>query len=94
MCSHIYHGNWFQKWFFPYDYQEIERREKINVNDVTPEEAKSYALQQPKHTGFAFDSPGYESFFASQLAVYKPQKAWDVGRRASTKSHSKMPPEN
>lgn len=43
-----------------------------------------------KHTGFAFDSPGYESFFAAQLGIYAPQKAWDVARRASVKSRPKI----
>ncbi|VVA27683.1 PREDICTED: phospholipid-transporting ATPase [Prunus dulcis] len=59
-------------------------------NQLTPDEARSYAVAQlprevSKHTGFAFDSPGYESFFASQLGVHAPQKAWDVARRASMK---------
>ncbi|GAB4839904.1 Phospholipid-transporting ATPase 3 [Ancistrocladus abbreviatus] len=57
-------------------------------NHLTPEEARSYAIaqlpqQRSKHTGFAFDSPGYESFFAAQVGVFAPQKAWDVARRAS-----------
>ncbi|KAL0296942.1 UNVERIFIED_CONTAM: Phospholipid-transporting ATPase 3 [Sesamum radiatum] len=92
-----------QRWFFPYDYQivqEIHRHEadnsrigllEIGNNDLTPDEARSYAImqlpgQKSRHTGFAFDSPGYESFFASQAGVYVPQKAWDVARRASMKS--------
>ncbi|KAM1170664.1 hypothetical protein ACFX13_021435 [Malus domestica] len=59
-------------------------------NQLTPAEARSFAVAQlpregSKHTGFAFDSPGYESFFASQLGVHAPQKAWDVARRASMK---------
>ncbi|KAK8567713.1 hypothetical protein V6N13_105672 [Hibiscus sabdariffa] len=66
-------------------------------NHLTPDEARSYALSQlpreiSKHTGFAFDSPGYESFFASQLGVYAPQKAWDVARRASMRSKPKPKP--
>ncbi|KAK8477308.1 hypothetical protein V6N13_090353 [Hibiscus sabdariffa] len=67
------------------------RTELLGIgNHLTPDEARSYALSQlpreiSKHTGFAFDSPGYESFFASQLGVYAPQKAWDVARRASMK---------
>ncbi|XP_051144581.1 phospholipid-transporting ATPase 3-like isoform X2 [Andrographis paniculata] len=77
--------------------QEIHRHEpdsgrigllQIGNNGLTPDEARSYAVmqlpgQQSRHTGFAFDSPGYESFFASQAGVYVPQKAWDVARRAS-----------
>ncbi|KAK1314668.1 Phospholipid-transporting ATPase 3 [Acorus calamus] len=66
------------------DYLEIE-------NHLTPEEQRSHAIAQlpretSKHTGFAFDSPGYESFFASQQGVFAPQKAWDVARRASMRS--------
>ncbi|CAA7399269.1 unnamed protein product [Spirodela intermedia] len=63
-------------------------------NLLTPDEARSYAISQlpretSKHTGFAFDSPGYESFFALQQGVIAPQKAWDVVRRASMRSHAK-----
>ncbi|KAL9268042.1 Phospholipid-transporting ATPase 3-like protein [Drosera capensis] len=64
---------------------------------LTPEQARTYAIaqlpqQRSKHTGFAFDSPGYESFFAAQVGVHAPQKAWDVARRASVKrSRSKKP---
>ncbi|KAK4842717.1 hypothetical protein QYF36_026545 [Acer negundo] len=64
-------------------------------NQLTPEEARSLAIAQlpreiSKHTGFAFDSPGYESFFASQFSIYAPQKAWDVARRASMRSKPKI----
>lgn len=64
---------------------------------LSHEEARTLALsqlpgQRSKHTGFAFDSPGYESFFAAQAGVFAPQKAWDVARRASTrKSRTKTP---
>jgi hypothetical protein len=39
-------------------------------NQVMPAEARRYAISQipqerSKHTGFAFDSLGYESFFAA-----------------------------
>ncbi|KAL6566499.1 Phospholipid-transporting ATPase 3 [Orobanche gracilis] len=105
-CDFVCMG--IQRWFFPYDYQivqEIHRHEmdisrigllEIGNNDLTPDEARSYAImqlpgQKSKHTGFAFDSPGYESFFASQAGVYVPQKAWDVARRASMKSRPKTP---
>ena len=65
-------------------------------NRLTPQEQRSYAIAQlpreiSKHTGFAFDSPGYESFFAAQLGIYAPQKAWDVARRASMRSQPKIP---
>ncbi|KAI9168771.1 hypothetical protein LWI28_001718 [Acer negundo] len=68
-------------------------------NQLTPEEARSLAIAQlpreiSKHTGFAFDSPGYESFFASQFGIYAPQKAWDVARRASMRSKPKIGKKN
>ncbi|XP_011034150.1 PREDICTED: phospholipid-transporting ATPase 3 [Populus euphratica] len=88
--------------------QEIHRREledntSARLLDVgsqlTPQEERSYAIAQlpreiSRHTGFAFDSPGYESFFAAQLGICAPQKAWDVARRASMKSKPKMPKRN
>ncbi|XP_044480722.1 phospholipid-transporting ATPase 3-like isoform X1 [Mangifera indica] len=104
----IYQG--VQRWFAPYDFQivqEIHRHEPdergtglLEVgNQLTPEEARSFAIAQlprelSKHTGFAFDSPGYESFFAAQLGIYAPQKAWDVARRASMKPRPKLPKKN
>ncbi|XP_016547381.1 phospholipid-transporting ATPase 3 isoform X2 [Capsicum annuum] len=88
-----------QRWFWPYDYQIIQEIHKHEIddgrigllemsNELSPAEARRYAImqlpgQKSKHTGFAFDSPGYESFFASQAGVLAPQKAWDVARRAS-----------
>ena len=99
-----------QRWFFPYDYQiiqEMHRHEPDSSsaglleigNQLTPDEARSFAVAQlpgekSKHTGFAFDSPGYESFFASQAGVLAPQKPWDVARRASMKSRAKTPRKN
>ncbi|XP_059655958.1 phospholipid-transporting ATPase 3 isoform X2 [Cornus florida] len=99
-----------QRWFFPYDYQivqEIHRHEPdyssaglLEIgNQLTQDEARSYAMAQlprenSKHTGFAFDSPGYESFFASQQGVKAPQKAWDVVRRASMKTRPNIPRSN
>jgi phospholipid-transporting ATPase len=101
----LYQG--FERWFYPYDYQIVQEIHMHEVdssssglleigNQLTPEEARSYAFAQlprenSKHTGFAFDSPGYESFFASQQGVHAPQKAWDVARRASMKSRPKTP---
>lgn len=100
-------GSRFQRWFFPYDYQIVQEIHMHEVdtstsglleirNQLTPDEARSYAFAQlprekSKHTGFAFDSPGYESFFASQQGVFAPQKPWDVVRRASMKSRPKTP---
>ncbi|KAK1415692.1 hypothetical protein QVD17_31477 [Tagetes erecta] len=101
----LYQG--FQRWFYPYDYQivqEIHRHEPESIgagllevgNQLTPEEERRYAIamlprERSKHTGFAFDSPGYESFFATQQGVTAPQKPWDVIRRASMKPKSKSP---
>ncbi|KAL7261003.1 hypothetical protein ACSBR1_006632 [Camellia fascicularis] len=95
-----------QRWFFPYDYQiiqEIHRQEPDNGcarlleigNQFTPKEARSFGVAQlprenSRHTGFSFDSPGYESFFASQAGVPAPHKAWDVARRASVRFRSKL----
>ncbi|KFK43333.1 hypothetical protein AALP_AA1G111300 [Arabis alpina] len=108
LADFIYQG--VERWFFPFDYQivqEIHRHEADSSNadhleienELTLEEARSYAISQlpreiSKHTGFAFDSPGYESFFASQLGIYAPQKAWDVARRASMRSRPKAPKKN
>ncbi|XP_030499413.1 phospholipid-transporting ATPase 3 isoform X3 [Cannabis sativa] len=72
------------------------RTELLEIrSQLTPAEERSHAIAQlprelSKHTGFAFDSPGYESFFAAQLGVFAPQKAWDVARRASMKSRPKL----
>nr|GMD13415.1 phospholipid-transporting ATPase 3-like isoform X1 [Ipomoea batatas] len=58
--------------------------------ELTADDARNFAMKQlpgqkSRHTGFSFDSPGYESFFASQAGVPAPHKAWDVARRASMK---------
>nr|XP_043625949.1 phospholipid-transporting ATPase 3-like [Erigeron canadensis] len=105
LADFIYQG--FQRWLFPYDYQivqEIHRHESDSVgvglldiaNQLSPEEERRYAFamlpkEKSKHTGFAFDSPGYESFFANQQGVVAPHKAWDVVRRASMKPKDKKP---
>lgn len=75
-----------------HELEGTSRTELLEIgNHLTPDEARSYAIsrlprEKSKHTGFAFDSPGYESFFASQQGVFAPQKPWDVARRASTRS--------
>ncbi|AQK65519.1 Phospholipid-transporting ATPase 3 [Zea mays] len=90
-----------QRWLFPYDYQIIQEQHKDEphvysrvqlpeTSHLSPQEARSYMMsmlprESSKHTGFAFDSPGYESFFASQQGVGVPHKPWDVARRASMK---------
>ncbi|KAG0494855.1 hypothetical protein HPP92_005849 [Vanilla planifolia] len=99
LCDFLYQG--IQRFLFPYDYQIVQeihrhdpeesRAELLEVGHrLTPDEARSYAIAQlpretSKHTGFAFDSPGFESFFASQAGVFAPYKPWDVVRRASAK---------
>lgn len=108
-CDFVYLGaqRWFFPYDYQI-VQEIHRHEvdnsrigllEVGTNTLTPDEARSYAIMQlpgekSKHTGFAFDSPGYESFFASQAGVYVPQKAWDVARRASMKNRPKTPRRN
>ncbi|KAL3636306.1 Phospholipid-transporting ATPase 3 [Castilleja foliolosa] len=103
-CDFVYMGvqRWFFPYDYQI-VQEIHRHEidnsrigllEIGNNELSPDEARSYAImqlpgQKSKHTGFAFDSPGYESFFASQAGVYVPQKAWDVARRASMRNRPK-----
>ncbi|KAL8532568.1 hypothetical protein ACS0TY_008962 [Phlomoides rotata] len=108
-CDFVYMGaqRWFFPYDYQI-VQEIHRHEvdnsrigllEVGTNTLTPDEARSYAIMQlpgekSKHTGFAFDSPGYESFFASQAGVYVPQKAWDVARRASMRNRPKTPRKN
>ncbi|XP_057530922.1 phospholipid-transporting ATPase 3-like [Amaranthus tricolor] len=81
-----------------HDPDDSLRAQFLEVQDhLTPEEHRSYALsqlpaQRSKHTGFAFDSPGYESFFAAQAGVFAPQKPWDVARRASMMKSRAKPP--
>ncbi|KAG8091584.1 hypothetical protein GUJ93_ZPchr0012g19752 [Zizania palustris] len=90
-----------QRWLYPYDYQVIQEMHKDDpheyntiqlpeISHLSPEEERSFQIsmlprETSKHTGFAFDSPGYESFFASQQGVGVPHKPWDVARRASMK---------
>ncbi|KAI8007818.1 Phospholipid-transporting ATPase 3 [Camellia lanceoleosa] len=64
-------------------------------NQLTPNDARSFGIAQlprenSKDTGFSFDSPGYESFFASQAGVPTPHKAWNVARRANVRFWSKL----
>ncbi|KAL1539393.1 Phospholipid-transporting ATPase 3 [Salvia divinorum] len=105
-CDFLYMGaqRWFFPYDYQI-VQEIHRHEadtsrigllEVGQSQLTPDEVRSFAIMQlpgekSRHTGFAFDSPGYESFFASQAGVYVPQKAWDVARRASMRSKSKTP---
>ncbi|XP_047319881.1 phospholipid-transporting ATPase 3-like [Impatiens glandulifera] len=67
---------------------------EVGTTQLNPEESRRFAMARlpregSKHTGFAFDSPGYESFFASQAGVLAPLKAWDVARRASMRGRKK-----
>lgn len=82
------------------DPEVSSRAELMEIgNRLTPAEERSYAISQlpretSKHTGFAFDSPSYESFFALQAGVLIPQKAWDVARRASMRTQKPRTPKN
>ncbi|KAI4383555.1 hypothetical protein MLD38_009381 [Melastoma candidum] len=105
LVDFIYQGiqRWFFPYDYQI-VQEIHRHEPDDftregalhiVNRLTEEEARAFTITQlprekSKHTGFAFDSPGYESFFASQAGVLAPQKPWDVVRRASMRSKQKV----
>eukprot|EP00246_Nothoceros_aenigmaticus_P009090 TRINITY_DN2439_c0_g3_i1.p1 TRINITY_DN2439_c0_g3~~TRINITY_DN2439_c0_g3_i1.p1 ORF type:complete len:221 (+),score=10.07 TRINITY_DN2439_c0_g3_i1:39-665(+) len=71
---------------------DSERRlELVSMLGPAPsvEEERTYSMAQlpgqmsRKHTGFSFDSPGFESFFAMQEGVPTPHRSWDVARRAS-----------
>ncbi|XP_024380189.1 phospholipid-transporting ATPase 3 isoform X3 [Physcomitrium patens] len=91
----------FQRWFFPYDFQILQEHGKFDSDDYesrtlldhrpsTVEEQRRIQMAQlpkerSKHTGFSFDSPGFESFFAQQSGVPPPAKSWDIARRASMK---------
>ncbi|GAU22695.1 hypothetical protein TSUD_235170, partial [Trifolium subterraneum] len=99
-CDFVYLG--VQRWFFPYDYQIIQelhrhenddsgRAQRLEIRNQSPPEETTLEISElpraiSKNTGFAFDSPGYESFFATQLGVHTSQNAWDVAKRASVRS--------
>ncbi|XP_004489949.1 phospholipid-transporting ATPase 3-like [Cicer arietinum] len=103
-CDFVYIGvqRWFYPYDYQI-IQEQHRHENDESsgarlleigNQLTQAEERSHGVSPlpralSKHTGFAFDSPGYESFFATQLGVQTPQKPWDVARRASVKSKAK-----
>ncbi|CAI5977694.1 unnamed protein product [Closterium sp. NIES-65] len=77
------------------EFAERDRQLELEAMTVEPpkrlerEEIRSQAmaslprLTSKKHTGFAFDTPGFESFFAKQEGVDIVGRAWDVARRAS-----------
>ncbi|KAK1552398.1 hypothetical protein Q3G72_016011 [Acer saccharum] len=100
----IYQG--VQRWFSPYNYQIVQeihkhepgdgRTQMLEMEIVTSLHLKLAQLPREisKHTRFAFDSPGYESFFAAQFGIYAPQKAWDVARRASMRSKPRIGKKN
>ncbi|KAG0584958.1 hypothetical protein M758_3G246700 [Ceratodon purpureus] len=60
----------------------LEDRRRIQMAQLPKERSK--------HTGFSFDSPGFESFFAAQEGVPPPAKSWDIARRASMR-HPRPP---
>eukprot|EP00897_Mesotaenium_endlicherianum_P004048 jgi/Mesen1/3671/ME000202S02762 len=47
-----------------------------------------------KYTGFAFDTPGFESFFAQQEGVGAGGRAYDVARRASMRARRRTGPDD
>ncbi|KAJ7538191.1 hypothetical protein O6H91_11G037600 [Diphasiastrum complanatum] len=62
---------------------------------LSTEEQRRLAMAQlprerSKHTGFSFDSPGFESFFAMQEGVASPHRSWDIARRASMQPRRKL----
>ncbi|XP_039003611.1 phospholipid-transporting ATPase 3-like isoform X2 [Hibiscus syriacus] len=67
----------------------LESKHEHTAEVARSSEISRLPREVSKHSGFAFDSPGYESFFASQFGKYVPPKAWDVARRASMKSKAK-----
>jgi phospholipid-transporting ATPase len=74
------------------DIDDNERQTEMMAifHSPTAEERRMNAMSQlpgerSKHTGFSFDSPGFESFFALQEGVGTPAKSWDIARRASMK---------
>lgn len=91
-----------QRCLVPRDYQIIQNIEKSTGSPVqrlpmvesprlSSEEETSIAMAQlpremSRHTGYSFDSPGYESFFATQEGVSTLPRAYDVARRASMRA--------
>ncbi|GFY88383.1 aminophospholipid ATPase 3 [Actinidia rufa] len=71
-------------------------RSGISLHQMRQEALRLHSSRgrSPNILVFAFDSPGYESFFASQAGVLAPQKPWDVARRASMRSRAKTPRKN
>jgi phospholipid-transporting ATPase len=60
--------------------------------ELSAEEERQLGMVQlpremSKQTGFSFDSPGFESFFAMQEGVHAPARSWDIARSASTRPH-------
>jgi phospholipid-transporting ATPase len=63
---------------------------KPSVEDRRRIQMAQLPKERSKHTGFSFDSPGFESFFAAQEGVPPPAKSWDIARRASMR-HPRPP---
>ncbi|KAH7279146.1 hypothetical protein KP509_37G007200 [Ceratopteris richardii] len=86
-----------RRWFAPYDYHIIQEEEKIKGVErdelllvESPRQAPEQSLEltglhgeMSKHTGYSFDSPCFDSFFASQEGVSMSQRSYDIARRAS-----------
>ncbi len=60
--------------------------------ELSAEEERQLGMAQlpremSKHTGFSFDSPGFESFFAMQEGVHDPARSRDIARSAIMRPH-------
>lgn len=96
-----------QRWFAPRDYQIIQEYEKTSGSPIdgfllvesphlSAEEQTSIALAQlpremSRHTGYSFDSPCFDSFFASQEGVSMSHRSYDIARRASMRGPRRLP---
>ncbi|MCO5558594.1 hypothetical protein L7F22_012180 [Adiantum nelumboides] len=95
-----------QRWFAPRDYQIIQEVEKAEGSPadgfllvespyLSSEEQTSIALAQlpremSRHTGYSFDSPCFDSFFASQEGVSMSHRSYEIARRASMRTPSRL----
>ncbi len=76
------------------DYQrQTEMMAMLDASaELSAEEERQLGIAQlpremSKHTGFSFNSPGFEYFFAMQEGVHAPARSWDIARSASMRPH-------
>lgn len=80
-------------------YSPLEKLPMVESPHLSQDEHTSIALAQlpremsSRHTGYSFDSPSFDSFFASQEGVSTPHRAYDVARRASMRPPRRLPSE-